>query len=1028
MFVRRDLNAVMLATGLLILTLAGSAPGDSKVDQTSGPTSAPLPPAEAARKMTVPQGFRVTLFAAEPDVVQPIAFTIDPRGRLWVVENYSYPIWLGGPRGRDRILIFEDADGDGRFDKRAVFYDKGTNFTGIELGFGGVWICATPNLLFIPDRDGDDRPDGPPTVVLDGWDTKAQHNMFNGLKWGPDGWLWGCNGILSNSRVGKPGTPDDKRVSINCGVWRYHPTRQVFEAVAHGTTNPWGLDFDDHGEAFITNCVIPHLFHVVPGAHFQRMYGQDYNHNLYGLLETCADHIHWAGGAWTESREGKGHERHSAAGGGHAHVGAMIYLGDNWPDAYRDSLYTFNIHGHRVNHDSLERKGSGYVAHHETDFLLGNDTWFRGLELKYGPDGAVYFTDWTDRGECHETDADNAHRENGRIYKLSYGKIKPVHVDLARATDAELARYQLHKNDWYVRTARRLLQERAAGGPRSGEASDVLLAMLMTHPDTTRRLRALWALHALNALPEPPMFGLLGDKDESIRGWAIRLLGDRGAPSPEALKRFVALARSESSPRGQGRGDAPGPEFVALARPESSPRVRLCLAAALQRIPLKDRWPLAEALAAAKIDPKDPMLPLMTWYGIEPLAAEDAGRAAALAERCKLPLLRTFLARRIVTADAASALAMLLPVLERSTDDVRNDLLAGILEACRGRKQVPRPDRWPATFARLLTTRDPDVLEQTLLLALDVGEPKAIKTLRSVVADPASPTELRTHALAALVQRRVPELTQELFRLLNDPALRGPAIRALAAYKDDATPQALLKRYGQLTEAERADAVSTLSSRPAWALVLLDAVAGKVVPRHDLNATIARQLLALGDAKVRARLEAVWGAVRPTSSEKGPLIAGYKAMLASTRFPVADEARGRVVYSRTCNQCHRLFDSGGDVGPDLTGSDRANPDYILENVLDPSAAVAREYTLTNVATADGRLVSGIIREQNDRSTTIQTANERIVLPREDIEAVKPSGVSMMPEGQLEQLSPQEIRDLFAYLAAKQQVTLPGKSR
>ncbi|MFO0892054.1 MAG: PVC-type heme-binding CxxCH protein [Isosphaeraceae bacterium] len=302
-----DVRAASLTICLMFLGWCGLA----------RPADAPLPADQAPSRMTVPPGFSVSLFAAEPDVVQPIAFTIDPRGRLWVVENYSYPIWLGGPQGRDRILIFEDADGDGRFDRRTVFYDKGNSLTGIELGFGGVWVCATPNLLFIPDRDRDDRPDGPPEVVLDGWDTNARHNLFNGLKWGPDGWLWGCNGILSNSRVGRPGTADGDRVAINCGVWRYHPTRAVFEAVAHGTTNPWGLDFDDHGEAFITNCVIPHLFHAVPGARFQRMFGQDFNPNSYGLIETCADHIHWAGGRWTDSREGKGHEKHSAAGGGH---------------------------------------------------------------------------------------------------------------------------------------------------------------------------------------------------------------------------------------------------------------------------------------------------------------------------------------------------------------------------------------------------------------------------------------------------------------------------------------------------------------------------------------------------------------------------------------------------------------------------------------------------------------------------------------------------------------------------------------
>ena len=228
-----------------------------------------------------------------------------------------------------------------------------------------------------------------------------------------------------------------------------------------------------------------------------------------------------------------------------------------------------------------------------------------------------------------------------------------------------------------------------------------------------------------------------------------------------------------------------------------------------------------------------------------------------------------------------------------------------------------------------------------------------------------------------------------------------------------------------LTETERDDAIATLSARPLWALALLDAVANKHVPRRDLNTTAARQLLALGDEKVRSRLEAVWGSIRATSNEKAPLIARYKELLASNQSPAADTGRGRMVFNRTCHQCHRLFDSGGDVGPDLTGSDRANPDYILENVLDPSAAVAREYTLTNIATTDGRLVSGIIREQNDRSLTVQTANERIILSREDVEEVRPTAVSMMPEGQLERLTPQEIRDLFAYLAASGQVTLPN---
>jgi putative heme-binding domain-containing protein len=287
---------------------------------------------------------------------------------------------------------------------------------------------------------------------------------------------------------------------------------------------------------------------------------------------------------------------------------------------------------------------------------------------------------------------------------------------------------------------------------------------------------------------------------------------------------------------------------------------------------------------------------------------------------------------------------------------------------------------------------------------------------------------MRTRLLGALVERHVPDLAHELLSLLDDRRLRGAAIRALAAYNDPATPQSILSRYPLLSESERDDAIATLSARPAWALVLLDAVAKKTIPRRDVSLTIARQLLALGDPEVSKRLEAVWGSVRPTSNEKTSLLMKYRELLASDKYPLADASRGRLVFNRTCLQCHRLFDAGGDVGPDLTGSDRANSSYILENVLDPSAAVAREYTLTNVATTDGRLVSGIIREQNDHSLTIQTANERLVLPREDIEALKPSNVSMMPEGQLERLTPQEIRDLFAYLAASKQVPAATAAR
>jgi putative membrane-bound dehydrogenase-like protein len=583
---------------------------------------APTPSDQAAAKMTLPDGFHATLFAGEPDVVKPIAMTTDDRGRLWVAESHSYPHWItDGKDGKDRILIFEDRKSIGHFESCKVFSDHATNLSGVAVGFGGVWLCSTPNLLFIPLKPNGDEPAGPPVVVLDGWDLKAKHNVFNQLVWGPDGWLYGCNGILSNSRVGKPGTPDAERTAFNCGVWRYHPTKKRFEVVASGTTNPWGLDFDERGEAFITNCVIKHLFHVIPGAHYERMYGQDLDADSYGLMESCADHIHWAGGAWTSSRGGVG--AHGEAGGGHAHAGAMIYLGDNWPDAYRGHIFMCNLHGNRVNQDVPERVGSGYVAHHGKDFLFGNDPWFRGLALMYGPDGGVYVSDWCDTGECHNYT--NITPTTGRIYKVTYGKPVAVDVDVAKLSDEELVRLQLHKNEWWARHARRILQERANDGKLDRKlVQPLLVKMLSEQTETPRRLRALWALYGIGGLDEPALTKLLDDTDETVRGWAVRLLVEDEKASEAATTKLAAMAHTDKSAS-----------------------VRLALASALQRLPAASRWPIAEGLTAHEEDAKDANLPLMIWYGIEGLVPTDPDRAAAMLVKASIPLVREYIARRI---------------------------------------------------------------------------------------------------------------------------------------------------------------------------------------------------------------------------------------------------------------------------------------------------------------------------------------------------------------------------------------------
>jgi putative membrane-bound dehydrogenase-like protein len=965
------------------------------VSWSAARADAPVPPKEAPLRMTLPAGFHASLFAGEPDVVQPIAFTFDDRGRLWVAECYSYPNWQQTPgEGKDRILIFEDTDGDGRFDVRKVFHSKIANISGLQYGFGGVWVCASPNLLFIPDRDGDDVPDGPPEIVLDGWSLKARHNVFNGLIWGPDGWLYGCNGIVATSLVGVPGTPDAQRTPMNCGVWRYHPLQKKFEVVASGTTNPWGLDFDDHGEMFITNCVIHHLWHVVPGAHFQRMYGQDLTPNCYELMGSIADHIHWGGGPWTSSRGGQG--THSEAGGGHAHSGAMIYLGDNWPGRYRNGAFMCNIHGNRINHDLLERQGSTYRARHGQDVMLANDPWFRGLALQYGPDGAVYVIDWSDTGECHNYKV--VDRTNGRIFKIAYGKPAHKSEDLAKLSDAELVRRQLHVNDWHVRHARRLLHERAAQGTLAPETAGALRKILNEHPDVTRRLRALWALHCIGAAKND-LLAKLADPSEYVRAWAIRLALEAGMPD---------FAKQLSH----------------LAQEDSSPFVRLTLASSLHRLPTAERWHVAAQLVRHQEDAQDLYLPLMYWYGIEPLVAANPVRALSLLADCQIPLVREYITRRLVSLDEQSGpLEGIVQYLAKIDDPIiHRDVLRGLQEGLGDRRHIPLPKSWAEAYPLLRGSPLAEVREKGLALAVQFGDERALALLRDIVRAGKQTATSRHAALSALLFQQEPGLVPLLQQLLADPVLRSQAVRGLAAFDNAETPHLLLKNYPAWSTAEKADVLHTLASRPSYALALLGAI-GKVVPRAEVNAFTIRQMQALKNESVNGRLEIVWGNVRPASQEKAALLPKYRGALTAEKLKNANLANGRLLYGKTCAACHRLFGEGGDVAPDLTGSQRTNLDYVLENVLDPSAIVPKDYQVSILQTRSGQVITGIIKQETDKALTVQTQNDRLVVPLDEIEARSPSRLSMMPEGLFEQLRLDEVRDLVGYLASPVQVPL-----
>ena len=949
--------------GLLLFTSVPIFASDDYVPINSQePGREPLSPKEAAAVMSVPEGFSVTLFAGEPDVRQPIAMKLDDRGRIWVAESYSYKEWE--MKGEDRILIFEDSDNDGRFDSRKIFYDKATHLSGMTVGFGGVWICNSPNLEFIPDRDGDDIPDGPPEVVLDGFSTDANHNFFNGLTWGLDGWLYGRHGITASSLVGPPGTPAAERTDVSCGIWRMHPVTRKFEIVARGTTNPWGLDWNDMGEMFMTGNVNGHLWHVIPGAFYPRMHGQGSYSHVYDRIALTADHLHHEG-EWTDRKKFRDNAEGltDRIGGGHSHCGAMVYLGDNWPDKYRNTIFLSNTHGRRLNNDILQRKGSGYVGVHSNDFMKSNHPWYKGVTQIYGPDGSVFMSDWTDIGECH--DNDGVHRTSGRIYKVSYGEVdNPGPLNLAAKSNLELVAYQLHKNDWYVRHARRILQERYVAGKDIQDARKELLRLFKEPGQTVdRQLRFVWTLHSIGGVGEKRLTNLLDHKNEHMRSWAVRLIGEGGEPNKEQFTKIKALARNGESQL-----------------------VRLYVASTFPRFSESQQWDIAQDLLVDFGYKEDQNLPNMIWFALRPLVSADPVRALTLLKTCYDPLVYKNIVRRI--ASDFDLNAELMPSLvEAIVASVGSGMIdnakagvTGIEEALHGLKGIDAPSNW-----------------------------NLVSESRNAVI------RKEANKLNPVFDQASPMTANDWLSLLDNQSRRNQAIRELAAFDDPKIAAKLLQPYKRHLTEDRLATIATLSSRRSLAGPLVQAMKNGQVNPAEVSAFYARQIFNLGDDRLNKQLEQIWGRLRQSPEEKQKQIASWQAKLTSAVMYGASIEKGHQIFSQNCSSCHSLFGEGGSLGPHLDGANRKDLYYVLENLIDPSAVLPQDYRMTVVTLKDGRVLSGNISAQSRHTITISGLDSVEVIPVSEVVRQEQFEQSTMPEGLLQTLKEQEVVDLIAYL-------------
>jgi len=605
--------AIALVTSTCAMTVSAQAIDKSQEILAPAPelqgnkktSNAPfLTPKEAVDKMDIPEGFEVSIYAAEPDIGEPIAFTFDGRGRIWVVENYNYiNRGVHDLEPLSRIQILEDTDSDGVFDTKKLFTDKIGFSSGIAVGFGGVYLGTPPNLLFIPDADGDDVPDGEPEVLLDGWGVQDRHETLNSFIWGPDGWLYGCHGVLTRSFVGKAGAPDSERQYIDGGIWRFHPVRKEFEIFAEGLSNPWGFDFNDVGHGFATCCVIPHLFHIAQGGIYDKQSSPNLNPYAFDVIKTIRDHTHRS-----------------------AHGGARFYLADTFPEKYRDQLFMCNIHEHAVLTDYMEVKGSSYIGRHGEDFLPANDLAWVGFSVLIGPDGGVYILDWHDTDICGNS---INFPDSGRIYRIMpEGAKKISRPNIGASSDLALVKLQDHANDWYVRQARVELHARAAAGRLDLPVVHQGLHEMFEDATTSgKRLRALWALHVTGGLDAGAM---LAHEDQYVRSWAVQLISETGNISAATFDTFAQMAREDKSAV-----------------------VRLYLASALQRMSLAQRLPLIRLLAGHAEDVDDANIPRMLWFALEPTVPVFPEEALAVAIDGKIPYLQESVARRMSSGSLA---------------------------------------------------------------------------------------------------------------------------------------------------------------------------------------------------------------------------------------------------------------------------------------------------------------------------------------------------------------------------------------